>query len=124
LAEIVTLEQNFGLRDGIPGTAYNKGVKAVESIQAILIPVLREALADEEEVIKQGTVLGRLMRGLKEEGAGIMNASRDTKAEYFATECSTLMFAGVTCWLKLCHSGFAWTTTDINLTYRVSHAAA
>jgi hypothetical protein len=101
------LVQNFGLRDGIPGTAYNKGVKAVEGIAAILIPVLREALVDEEAVMKQGTILGRLMQGLREEGAGIMHSSRDAKAEYFATRCSSLMFAGVTCSLKLCHSGFA-----------------
>jgi hypothetical protein len=107
LAELSNLVQNFGLRDGLPGTDYNKGVKAAESIEAILIPVLREALANEEEVMKQGTILGRLMQGLREEGAGIMNASRDAKAEYFATECSSLMFAGVTCSLKLCRSEFA-----------------
>jgi hypothetical protein len=86
--------QNFGLRDGLPGTSYNKAVKAVEGIEAILIPLLREALADEEEVMKQGTILGRLMQGLREEGAGVMNASRDAKAEYFASECLFLMFAG------------------------------
>jgi hypothetical protein len=106
LAELGMLVQNFGLRDGIPGTAYNKGVKAVEAIVAILISLLGEALADEEEVMKQGTVLGRLMQGLKEEGADIMHASRYAKSEYFATECSSLMFAGVICSLKLCHSGF------------------
>jgi hypothetical protein len=88
------LVQNFGLRDGLPGTAYNKGVKAVEDSEAILLPVLREALADEEEVMKQGTIVGRLMQGLREEGADIMHASFDMKAEYFASECLFFMFAG------------------------------
>jgi hypothetical protein len=102
LAEFVAFVQNFGLKDGLPGTAYNKGVKAVEAIEAILIPVLREALADEKEIMKQGTVLGRLMQGLREEGADIMHASCDAKAEYFASECLGLMFAGAASSLELC----------------------
>jgi hypothetical protein len=107
LDELTTLLQNFGLRDGLPGTAYNKGVRAVEGIEAILIPVLREALADEEEVMKQGTVLGRLMQGLREEGADIMNASCDEKAVYFTSECLFLMFAGAASLLELSHIVFA-----------------
>jgi hypothetical protein len=98
------LTQNFGLRDGLPGTVYNKGVRAVEGIEAILIPVLREALADEEEVMKQGTILGRLMQGLKEEGADIMHASRDEKVAFYATECVTLMFAGAPVSLEQCYA--------------------
>jgi hypothetical protein len=96
--------QNFGLRNGLPGTPYNKAVKAVEGIAAILIPVLREALADEEDLMKQNTVIGRLMCGLREEGADIMLASRDEKAQYFISQSLFLMFAGVASSLKLCHS--------------------
>jgi hypothetical protein len=101
------LVQNFGLRDGLPGSAFNKGVKAVECSEAILLPVLREAMADEEKVMKQGTIVGRLMQALREEGADIMHESFDMKAEYFASECLFLMFAGAASSLELFHTGSA-----------------
>jgi hypothetical protein len=88
--------QNFGLRDGIPGTTYNKAVRAVEGIEDILLPLIREALEDEDELMKQGTILGRLMQGLRDEGADIMRADCDSKAKYLCTETLMIVFAGVT----------------------------
>jgi hypothetical protein len=88
--------QNFGLRDGVPGTLYNKAVRAVEGIEGILLPLIREALEDEDELMKQGSILGRLLQGLQDEGADIMRADRDSKAQYLCTESLMIVFAGVT----------------------------
>jgi hypothetical protein len=104
--------QNFGLRDGIPGTPYNKAVKAVEGIEAILLPIIQEALADEEHLMEQGTVLGRLVQGLRDEGADIMHADCDSKAQYFSTQCLGLVFAGVVLSFLFfcCTTGCLWQT--------------
>jgi hypothetical protein len=88
--------QNFGLRDGLPGTTYNKAARAVEGIEDILLPLIREALEDEDDLMRQGTILGRLMQGLQDEGADIMRADCDTKAQYLCTETLMIVFAGVT----------------------------
>jgi hypothetical protein len=87
--------QNYGLRDGIPGTTYNKAVRAVERIEEILYPLIHEALEDEDELMKQGTLLGRLLQGLQDEGAQLMRADRDAKAQYLCTESLMLIFVGV-----------------------------
>jgi hypothetical protein len=87
--------QNFGLRDGVPGTAYNKAVNAVEDMEDILIPLLREALADEALMVQQGTILGRVVEALRDEGANIMNADLDEKVAYFCMQVTGLVLAGM-----------------------------
>jgi hypothetical protein len=107
--------QNFGLRDGVPGTAYNKACKAVASIDDVILPLLRDAMANEDELVKQGTILGRLIKGMREEGADIMDKDLDTKAEYFSTECIGLVFAGVATSCSACASVSLFRASSLSL---------
>jgi hypothetical protein len=102
--------QNYGLRDGVPGTTYNKAVRAAEAIEEILLPALREALEDEDELMKQGTILGRLLQGLQDEGADIMRADNDSKAQYLCVETLMLVFVGVTSSVLPNHTRHVWRT--------------
>lgn len=87
--------QNFGLRDGVPGTAYNKAVQAVQQIEEILYPIVLEVLEDEEALMKSNTVLGNLVKSMKEEGTDIMSRGDvQEKARHFSVEVITLTFAG------------------------------
>jgi hypothetical protein len=90
--------QNFGFFDGVPGTRYNKAVKAAESIEEIMQPILREALADEENQVKSDSALGRLLKVMREEGAEIMQSEDlDEVVSHFSFELLSLMFAGRSC---------------------------
>lgn len=115
--------QNFGMRDGIPGTAYNKAVKAAQGIEDVLYPTLLQALRDEDELIASQSVLGNLVKSLKEEGAEIMNSGDEMKkALYLSVEAMGLTFAGVNCTIPivnilrnptstciiLCNAAFLW----------------
>jgi hypothetical protein len=90
--------QNFGLYDGVPGTRYNKAVKAVAKIEGMMQPVLREELVDKENLMKSDSVLGRLMKALREEGAEIMQSDDlDELAAHFSGEVFGITFAGRSC---------------------------
>lgn len=89
------LMQTFGLRDGLPGSPYNKACKAAQGIEDILYPLVVEALQDEEAQIASNSILGRFVASMKAEGAAsLMGASAESQAYYFCSEVTHLTFAG------------------------------
>jgi hypothetical protein len=63
--------QNWGLRDGLPGTAYNAGVKAKAFIEETLVQRIDEALAEQRVLRNSNTVVACMLKVLEEEGLRI-----------------------------------------------------
>jgi hypothetical protein len=67
--------QNYGLRDGLPGTVYHRAVAARNYIEQYLQPRIEAAVADRKRLGASDSVVARLLKGLEEEGLDITSGS-------------------------------------------------
>lgn len=96
--------QKFGFEEGIPGTPYNKAVKAAQLYQDKLTPSVAAALSDEEALMSSNTVLGNLVRTMKDEGGDILaEADILAKARYFCSDVIFLSLGGAEFWMNCTH---------------------
>lgn len=86
--------QNFGRRDGLPGTAYRAGVRGRAAMVAALRPRIAAALADRSS-LGDDSILGRMLASLEAEGVDTSSeAGRADVTEALVSEAIFLFFAG------------------------------
>ena len=66
------LLQNFGLRDGLPGTAFHRSVQSRQAIEATLYALVKAAVDDPDSVGGNRAAVLQLLEGYKQELAADM----------------------------------------------------
>lgn len=101
------VSQDFGLEEGLPFTAYNKGCAARQRLSAFLAPRITEAVAGSKSDLSNGLLIAKLTNYMRAEGlTAFGTASRkwrrpqneEERQSQLATtligEAVMLMFAG------------------------------
>jgi hypothetical protein len=89
--------QNYGFENGIPGTLYNKGIKAKDIMIAYMAKRLESALRDEiarkqiASVDENPSIITKFLMCLAEEGYDVCKDGCTSCASYFSS-CVLIMF--------------------------------
>lgn len=75
--ELKLLLQNFGMRDGLPGTAYHRSMQSRKAIEATLHTMITAAIADPVSVGGKNAAVLQLLDAYKQEVAADADVARE-----------------------------------------------